>query len=117
MLLATLPSALAETSGALSPRFALLCLLVGLHFAACWLVPVQRLGFWRQLVYLALQVGVASAAHVVAPSQLLGYVYLVIVLQAVYLFKPLRWIIFASVVYGIWNGALIVASASVFDWI
>ncbi len=116
VLLATLPSALTETNGALSPRFALLCLLAGLHILACWLVPVQQLGFWRQLVYLALQVGVASAAHVVAPSQMLGYVYLVIVLQAVYLFKPLRWIIFAGVVYGIWSGALMVASASLLDW-
>jgi signal transduction histidine kinase len=64
-----------------------------------------------------MQVGAASLAHAVAPSQLLGYVYLVIVLQAVYLFKPLLWILFAGGVYMIWSGWLIVASASVLDWI
>jgi signal transduction histidine kinase len=116
VLLATLPSALAE-AGRASPHFALLCVLLGLHLTMCWLVPVRRLGFWYQLIYLSLQVGAASLAHVVVPSQLLGYVYLVIVLQAVYLFKPLLWIIFAGGVYSIWSGSLMIASASLLDWI
>jgi signal transduction histidine kinase len=50
------------------------------------------------------------------PSQVLGYVYLVIVLQAVYLFKPLLWATFAAGAYLIWSGWLMLASASLIDW-
>jgi signal transduction histidine kinase len=117
VVLASLPSALAGTGRTLSPRLGLLCGLIGFHLAICWLVPVRRLGFWPQLASLALQVGAASFAHVVVPSQLLGYVYLVIVLQAVYLFKPLLWVLFAGGVYIIWSGSLMIVSASLIDWI
>ncbi|HEX5689781.1 MAG TPA: histidine kinase, partial [Roseiflexaceae bacterium] len=54
---------------------------------------------------------------VVVPSQPLGYVYLVIVLQAVYLFKPLLWVVFAGGVYAIWSGSLMIASGSLLDWL
>ena len=50
------------------------------------------------------------------PSQVLGYVYLVIVLQAVYLFRPLLWVIFAACAYLIWSGWLMFASASLIEW-
>jgi signal transduction histidine kinase len=116
VLLATLPSALAQTDYVLSPRFALVCVLVGLNLAVCWLVPMRQFGAWRQLIYLCLQVGIASLAHVLVPSEVLGYVYLVIVLQAVYLYKPLLWIIFAAGTYLIWSGSLMLASASLIDW-
>jgi signal transduction histidine kinase len=117
VLLATLPGALADSGYLLSPRFALLCALVGLNLALCWCVPARRLATWRQLSFLALQVGAAGLADALMPSGLLGYVYLVIVLQAVYLFKPLLWIIFALVTYAIWSGSLMIASASALDWI
>jgi signal transduction histidine kinase len=117
VLLATLPGAITEGAQVPSPRFVLLCGLLGLHLALIWLVPVRQLRFWRQLAYLLLQVGAASLADALAPSQLLSYVYLVIVLQAVYLFRPLWWIIFAGGVYSLWSGSLMVASASLLDWI
>ena len=116
VLLATLPSALAENGYLLSARFALLCAVVGLALAMCWLVPVRKFGAWLQLAYLGLQVVATSLAHVVVPSQLLGYVYLVIVLQAVYLFKPLVWILFAAGTYALWSGSLMIASANLIDW-
>jgi len=116
VLLATLPSALAEAGYMLSPRFALLCVVVAIEVTMCWLVQARRLGTWRQLAYLFLQVGCASLAHLIVPSQLLGYVYLVIVLQAVYLFKPLVWILFAAGAYIVWSGRLMIASASLIDW-
>jgi signal transduction histidine kinase len=116
VLLATLPSALAEHGYALSARFALLCGLVGLALALCWCVPVRKIGAWLQLAYLCLQLAAASLAHAVVPSQMLGYVYLVIVLQAVYLFKPLLWIVFALAAYILWSGSLIIASATLIDW-
>jgi signal transduction histidine kinase len=116
VLLATLPSALAESGYLLSARFALLCALVGLALAVCWLVPVRKLGVSLQLAYLGLQVVATSLAHMVVPSQLLGYVYLVIVLQAVYLFKPLVWILFAVGAYTLWSGSLMIASANLIEW-
>ncbi len=116
VLLATLPSALAESGYMLSARFALLCVLVGLALAVCWLVPVRKFDAWLQVAYLCLQVLATSLAYVIVPSQLLGYLYLVIVLQAVYLFKPLLWILFAVGAYILWNGSLIIASANLIDW-
>jgi signal transduction histidine kinase len=117
VLLATLPSALVENGYLLSARFVLLCGLVGLALTVCWLVPVRKFGTWFQLAYLGLQVAAALLAHVFVPSQLLGYVYLVIVLQAVYLFKPLVWILFAASAYALWSGSLMIASANnLIDW-
>jgi signal transduction histidine kinase len=116
VLLATLPSALEAAGGALSARFALLAVLVGLDLLMCWVVPARLLRPWQQFAYLALQLGLASLAHVVMPSYLLGYVYLVIVLQAVYLFKPLLWLTFAGGVYVMWSGTLMIASASLIEW-
>jgi hypothetical protein len=59
VLLATLPSALEAAGGALSVRFALLALVVGLDLAMCWVVPARHLRLWQQLAYLALQLGLA----------------------------------------------------------
>jgi len=116
VLLATLPSSLADTGYLLSPRFALLCVLVGLNLALCWCVPARQLAPRRQFAYLSLQVGAAGLAHALVPFQLLGYVYLVIVLQAVYLFKPVLWILFAVGTYAIWSGSLMIASANAIEW-
>ena len=113
VLLATLPSALAEPAPGVSPRFALLCALTALHLAACWLVPARRISLWSQLTFLWAQVGTVSLEHVVMPSQMSGYVYLAIVLQAVYLFKPIAWIGFAAAVYAIWSGAGIILITAV----
>jgi signal transduction histidine kinase len=97
-------------------HFAVLCLVVGFHLVLSWVVPAPQLRFWFQLAYLCLQVGLASLANLILPSPLLGYVYLVIVLQAVYLFRPLVWVIFASCVYVLWSGSLMIVSASFIDW-
>ncbi|HEU5098699.1 MAG TPA: histidine kinase [Roseiflexaceae bacterium] len=117
VLLATLPSALIESGYKLSARFGLVCILVALHLVLCWCVPARRLALWRQFAYLSLQLGAAGLANALVPSPLLGFVYLVIVLQAVYLFKALLWIIFALATYAIWSGSLMIASANVLEWI
>jgi signal transduction histidine kinase len=116
VLLATVPSALAESGYLLSARFGLLCAVVGLALVVCWCVPVRKFGAWLQVAYLCLQLIATSLAHEIVPSQLLGYVYLVIVLQAVYLFKPLLWILFAVGAYILWSGSLMIASANLLDW-
>jgi signal transduction histidine kinase len=116
VVLATLPSAFANAASALSPRFALVCVLVALDLAMCWFVPVRKLRTWQQLVYLSLQLAIVSLAHAILPSQVLGYVFLVVVLQAIYLFKPLLWATFAIGTYLIWSGWLMLASASLIEW-
>jgi signal transduction histidine kinase len=115
VLLATLPSAFDTAGYVLSSRLALLCALIGAYVALTWLVPVRRLHTGFQLVYLALQLGAASLAQMIAPSQILGYVYLITVLQAVYLFRALVWISFAAVVYALWSGQLIISS-NLLEW-
>jgi signal transduction histidine kinase len=117
VVLATLPSALANAVSVLSPRFALICVLVVLDLALCWCVPVRKLRHWQQFAYLFVQLGIVSLAHAILPSQVLGYVFLVIVLQAVYLFKPFLWATFAAGAYLIWSGWLMLASTNLIDWI
>jgi signal transduction histidine kinase len=117
MLLATLPSTYGEGSDFSSTPFLLRCLLVGVHIALCWLLPVKNIGPWWQTVYLAFQVLLTSLTQVILPSPLLIYVYLAIVLQAIYLFKPIYWIPFAVMVFAVWNGTFIVASASMVEWL
>lgn len=117
VLLAAVPSALSETPNLLFSRIALLCLLIGIHILAAWLVPVRKLKFWWQLIYLALQVGLASLSYAIVPYPLIGYVYVAIVLQAIYLFRPLVWILFACSVYGLWSGSLMIASTNLFEWL
>lgn len=116
VLLATLPSAFDTAGYVLSSRLALLCALLGAYVALTWLVPVRRLRLGFQLCYLALQLGAASLAQLIAPSQMLGYVYLIVVLQGVYLFRPMVWISFAAVVYALWSGQLIISS-NLLDWV
>lgn len=116
VLLATLPSAFDTAGYVLSSRMALLCALIGVCIAASWLVPIRRLHAVFQLTYLGLQLGAASLAQIIAPSQILGYVYLTVVLQAVYLFRPLVWIGVAAVVYALWSGQLIVSS-TLLEWV
>ncbi|HET9221030.1 MAG TPA: histidine kinase, partial [Roseiflexaceae bacterium] len=117
VVLATLPGTLTNAGSALTPRFALVCVLVALDLAMCWCVPARNLRRWQQFAYLFVQLGIVSLAHAMLPSQVLGYVFLVIVLQAVYLFKPLLWAMFAACAYLIWNGWLMLASASLIDWL
>src|SRR5258707_14678905 len=65
VLLATLPSALVENGYLLSAHFALLCALVGLALAVCWLVPVRTLSVWLQLAYLGLQAVATALAYMI----------------------------------------------------
>lgn len=113
VLLATLPSAFSMGGRMLL----LLCALMAIDLALCWLVPVQRLGRWLQLGYLIVQLGIASTAQIFVPSPVFSYVYLLIVLQAVYLFKPWQWLLFAGGVYALWSGSLMIASANLLEWL
>lgn len=98
-------------------RFWALVGLVGLHLLALSFIPVRRLSWWQQLLFLVFQCGVSVLARVVFPAPMLDYVYLAIVLQAIYLFRAWLWAPFAVGVWMVWSGTFMIASASLVDWL
>lgn len=95
----------------------LLVALIGGYLFAFWLVPVRCLPRWLQLLYLIGQCGLTAAAWAVQPAPMLDYVYLTIVLQAIYLFRAWLWIPFASGVWLVWSGTLMIASTNLLEWL
>ncbi|MCU0493100.1 MAG: hypothetical protein MUD01_16060 [Chloroflexaceae bacterium] len=119
-LLATPLSAVEAGSQQLAPEasnFWGLVAICGLHLLLLCLVPVRRLRRWMQLLYLFGQCGLASAAWAAQPTAMLDFVYLSVVLQAIYLFRAWLWIPFSVLVWFIWNGALLVFSTSFVAWV
>ncbi len=98
-------------------RFWLVVGLTGLHGMVLLLVPVRQLRPWQQLLFLATQCGLTVSGQIILPVPLFDYVYLVIVLQAIYLLRPWFWIPFASSVWFMWNGTILMVSASFIDWL
>ncbi|MEI7646298.1 MAG: histidine kinase [Chloroflexales bacterium] len=80
-------------------------------------VPARRLPLWVQIPYLLLQCALTAVAQGLFPAPLIDYVYLIIVLQALTLFRPWLWIPFAVGVWALWSGGVIMATASVLAWI
>lgn len=91
--------------------------LIGLHVVGLLLVPVRQLRPWQQLLFLATQCGLTVAGQIILPVPLFDYVYLVIVLQAIYLLRPWVWIPFAGSIWFVWNGTIFMVSASLIDWL
>ncbi|NJM07839.1 hypothetical protein HC891_19060 [Candidatus Gracilibacteria bacterium] len=91
--------------------------LLGSLLLAAWLVPVRRLPTWAQVIYLALQCALTTAARAVLPLPAIDYVYLVIVLQAITLLRLWIWIPFAVGVWLVWSGAVIIDTASALAWL
>ncbi len=98
-------------------RFWLVVGLIGLHGVLLFLVPVRQLRPWQQLLFLATQCGLTVSGQIILPVPLFDYVYLVVVLQAIYLLRPWFWIPFASSVWFVWNGTILIVSASFIDWL
>lgn len=116
--LALLGAPLGAMSQGLAPwRLATLAALCGLCLLAVTFVPARRLPLWGQILYLLGQVGLTALAQALAPSPLLAYVYLALVLQAITLFRPWLWIPFAVAVYAVWSGVLLAMTANVVEWL
>ncbi len=92
----------------------ILCLA---HAITLAMVPVWSMPRWAQLLYLALQCGLAVVAQSLAPVSLLVYVYLAIVLQAIVLFPLWLSISFALAVYALWSGLLALATSGFLAWL
>ena len=91
--------------------------LSGLNLLGLLLLPARRLPRWAQLLWLLAQCASAVAVQTLAPTQLIGYVYLAIVLQAIVLLPLWLWIPFAVVVYAVWGGLLAIVTANFFAWL
>jgi signal transduction histidine kinase len=115
--LAVLSGGLAALRPEAAHAFGIFTLLISLHLVLVLLVPVRRLPTWLQLGYLIGQCGLTAAAQFVLPAPTLSYIYLTIVLQALYLFRPWLWIPFAVAVWLVWSGALIVNTRNVLAWL
>jgi len=115
-LLGTPISALGAAGGPPWGFWALLG-IVGTLLLALFLVPARRLPLWAQIVYLCLQLGLATLARACAPAPLLDYVYLAIVLQAIALFRPWLWIPFAVGVWSTWSGGVLLGTAGLWPWL
>lgn len=105
------------TDAAASDHFWWLIGLLGVQLIAVLLIPIRRLPTWVQVVILSAQTAATAFAQTLAPTPLLDYVFLSIVLQAISLFGLWLWIPFAVAVWAIWNGRLIIASNSVLAWL
>ncbi|NJN14939.1 MAG: two-component sensor histidine kinase [Oscillochloris sp.] len=90
---------------------------IGLHVVLLSLVPVRRLPLWAQLTYLVVQCALTTCAGTILPAPLLDYNFLVIVLQAIALFRPWLWISFAVLVLALWNGLVLIATANFWAWL
>lgn len=91
--------------------------LIVIQLLAIWLVPVRSISCWQQFVFLIAQCSLTAAAQFTLTAPILDYVYLAIVLQAVYLFRAWLWIPFASIVWLVWSGTIIIDSASLVAWL
>ena len=92
-------------------------LFCGVHLLLVILVPARRLPRWLQLLFLLAQVVLAGGVQLFAPTSLLTYVYLAIVLQAILLLPLWLWIPCALLVYTLWSGLLLIATTSVLAWL
>lgn len=100
-----------------SPYVWVLFGLCGAQLLALALVPAQRLPHWAQLLYLSVQCGLTVLAQPFVPPDLLGYVYLALVLQAIILLPLWVWIPFSVAVYALWSGLLALATTSMLSWL
>lgn len=98
-------------------RFWAMVGVIFVHVALCALVPMRRLHWVPQVALLTAQVILASLAQFLMTTPVIDYVYLMIVLQAIYLFHAWIWIPFAVIVLLWWNGSLIIASTTALEWL
>ncbi len=92
-------------------------LFCGIHLLLVILVPARPLPRWVQLLFLLGQVVLAGGVQLFAPTSVLAYVYLAIVLQAIMLLPLWLWIPLALLVYTLWSGLLLIATTSLLTWL
>ncbi|WP_322489708.1 histidine kinase [Chloroflexus sp.] len=106
LLLVTLVVALSAVSDAALraewPRLAGMLACLGFMLGVAWLTPLRVLTVWGQLALIGLELAAAAGAQLLTAAPLIDYIYLVLVLQGIILFRPWVWAIMAIGVWAIW---------------
>ncbi|WP_322494929.1 histidine kinase [Chloroflexus sp.] len=84
------------------PRLAGMLACLGFMLGVAWLTPLRVLTVWGQLALIGLELAAAAGAQLLTAAPLIDYIYLVLVLQGIILFRPWVWAITAIGVWAIW---------------
>ncbi|OAN47230.1 two-component sensor histidine kinase [Chloroflexus islandicus] len=84
------------------PRLAGMLACLGFMLGVAWLTPLRVLTVWGQLALIGLELAAAAGAQLLTAAPLIDYIYLVLVLQGIILFRPWVWAIMAIGVWAIW---------------
>lgn len=76
--------------------------LSGIYAGVAWLTPLRVLTVWGQLALIGLELAAAAGAQLLTAAPLIDYLYLVLVLQGIILFRPWVWAMMAVGVWAIW---------------
>lgn len=79
----------------------MLACLVGMVGLA-WITPLRLLTVWGQVILIGLELAAAAGAQLLYPTPLIDYIYLILVLQGIMLFRPWLWAIMAVGIWIIW---------------
>lgn len=84
------------------PRLAGMLACLGFMLGVAWLTPLRILTVWGQLALIGLELAAAAGAQLLTAAPLIDYLYLVLVLQGIILFRPWVWAMMAVGVWAIW---------------
>lgn len=84
------------------PRLAGMLACLGFMLGVAWLTPLRVLTVWGQLALIGLELAAAAGAQLLTAAPLIDYIYLVLVLQGIILFRPWVWAMMAVGVWAIW---------------
>lgn len=84
------------------PRLAGMLACLGFMLGVAWLTPLRVLTVWGQLALIGLELAAAAGAQLLTAAPLIDYLYLVLVLQGIILFRPWVWAMMAVGVWAIW---------------
>lgn len=99
------------------PRLAGMLACLGVMLGLAWLTPLRVLTTWGQLALIGLELAAAAGAQLLTAAPLIDYIYLVLVLQGIMLFRPWVWAIMAVGVWAIWAVVRYQLSKDLLGWL
>ncbi len=84
------------------PRLAGMLAGLGVMLGLAWLTPLRLLKVGGRLTLIAIELAAAAYAQLLTAAPLIDYIYLVLVLQGIILFRPWLWALMAVSVWIIW---------------
>ncbi len=94
----------------------MLTCLVGM-LGLAWLTPLRVLKVWGQMALIGLELAAAVGAQVLYPTSLIDYIYLILILQGIVLFRPWLWSIIAIAAWVVWTIVRYQLSNDVIAWL